>query len=121
MFNPFSDSWTGKAVAPPAKKAPSVDEDYTPAILDAEDITLDIPGGIDEKSSLKDMQRADVQIANDMLRVCYVGLAKAQSVGTICKVVDTTLRAVESRRKILNNPYGHQGSGSKTEEFDPLD
>ena len=96
-------------------------EDNLPSILDKHDLTLNIPNPLSAESSLKQAKEADVQIANDMLAMGYIGLTEARSVSSIVKLGQFIMSTVKERRHLLNLQYGTNSEGSKGKVFDPLD
>lgn len=83
--------------------------------------SLLIPAPLTESSSLKEAKRVDVQVTNDMLTSCYHGLSQATSITALSRMIDTTLKVIEVRRKVLCLEYGATTNGVGKTFNDPLE
>lgn len=81
---------------------------------------LTIPEPLQADDTLKQAKHADVQVANDMLGLCYAAIPMARSIQSLCKLIDTSLKTIEVRRKVLNLEYGHPDKGPSS-AFTPLE
>lgn len=79
------------------------------------------PPDVQVDDTLKQMQHVDLQVANDMLKFCYTGFSHVKSITSLTRLIDSTLKVVESRRKILCKEYGYSNQNAKPQIFDPLD
>lgn len=102
---------------------PTEDENLPTIIPKSElqSLNLNGPTDLQHNAIVSEAIKADVQVANDMLKLCYAGLGKAQSLSTLLKAVSTTMSVIEKRRHILNLPYGHSDSDSRDNTLEPLD
>lgn len=64
------------------------------------------PQDITRHSSFEEIVDADMEITNNVLKALFVGFTRVRSIGSICKLTDTTMNVLERRRKLLGKPYG---------------
>lgn len=83
-------------------------------------MTLNVPEPLGADSTLKEAKHADVQICNAALEALYQTLGKAGTIASVCKVIDTTMKVTETRRKLLNLQYGAESNGGKESPYDPV-
>ena len=91
------------------------------SILQKSNTTLTLPTPLQQSDSLKQAQRLDVQVTNDMLTTCYHGLGQAKSLSSLFRGIETTLKVIETRRKVLNLEYGFTSKGVGKGYTEPLD
>lgn len=84
-------------------------------------LTLAEPTSVSRQSTLNEVIDSDVDIANNVLKALHVGWGTVRSVSSLCKMADTTLNAIEKRRKILNLQYGAESQISKGTVVYPMD
>jgi len=92
-----------------------------PAILAKANVQIGVPEALSEGATLKQAQRVDVQVTNDMLTTCYHGIGQAKSLSSLFRGIDTTLKVIEVRRKVLNLEYGAPSNGTRKSFVDPLE
>lgn len=94
---------------------PIVDSD---SLLPANALPAHPPAQLTGESQLKEAKAADVQFCNDILTTYYYAFPKAQSISSLTKLGDATLRALEARRKVLCLQYGSKSENSRRDLFE---
>jgi hypothetical protein len=75
-------------------------------------IKINLPLPITVQSTLKEVQAADVQIANDMLGVMFNSWGAVKTIAGATKLAKATMELVKARRELLNMPYGDRDSAN---------
>jgi hypothetical protein len=75
---------------------------------------------VTEVSSAAEVMRADVQIANGVLRAIAAGWDQVATIGDIGRMAKLTLFTVGERRKLLNQQHGSSNTSGKSSIFDPI-
>lgn len=75
------------------------------------------PALLDITSQLADTEinKADLQAANLNIQLLYHALPQAKTVESLCKLIDTHIRAAKHRRDLLCLPYGFKGAASRSD------
>lgn len=76
---------------------------------------------ITEQSSYKDVKKADMIVANNVLQALHLGWGQATTIGQICNLAKTTMSTIAERRKLLVMPYGNQSNSTSGNAFVDLD
>lgn len=100
---------------------PTVAAPSAPPLVKAANVVLTPPEDLDEHTTIQDAKRVDVMMANNLMRAAYAGLTNAQSVSTLCKAIDQTIKVMEHRRKVLLLPYGSENTRARSGYLLPLD
>lgn len=83
--------------------------------------TIEVPSNIPaptevtRATSLEAVIDADVEVANNCLRLLHATLPSVRTVATLIQVVNATMSTVAQRRKMLNLQYGHSDKSAKDE------
>lgn len=88
---------------------------------DSYSLTITEPVSVSRQSSLNDVIDSDIDIANNVLKALHAGWSRVRSISSLTKMADTTLNAIEKRRKILNLQYGAEAKYSKGSVVYPMD
>lgn len=99
------------------------DKENLPTVQDEiPPLELNEPLDLHDTASQEEAARADLPLANSMLKALYIGWGQVRTITSMCKLVDATIKATKHRRDVLRIPYGAEGkdSGSRTIAY-PLD
>lgn len=88
-----------------------------PALLSANLPTVNVTTA----STLADVQKEDLNVANAVLEVVLSGWKSVKTISGVCRLASTTFATIEARRKILNMPYGVLPSSSQKMTVYPID
>lgn len=77
---------------------------------------------VNRNSSDAEIIDADVNIANyTLIGLCLGWKAPRLTIDSACKLANTTMKALEIRRKLLNRQYGHKDDANLGASLSPID
>lgn len=76
---------------------------------------------INHASTFEEVKREDIEIANIALQGVALGWQRVFKIEDICKLALTTMKVLESRRKLLCMQYGAESDKRASGVVEPLD
>lgn len=84
------------------------------------EVTLEALEDIKRGATIDQVLDQDLLMVNNNLRALQFCFMKAESIATVCKLVDTSMNVLERRRKLMGLPYGTESKTLNGGTWEPL-
>lgn len=98
------------------------DENEAPDFVNLPTIVCPPLAQAGEHSSDEEINRQHLQMSNLELNVIYAMWPQVNSITSVCKLIDASIKAVKHQRDLLCLPYGYRGEATRKDiVFPPID